>query len=236
LSDGAAGPAPGLCIEALTLSMPAGAGARQTVLDLPAWSVEAGAVVGVTGPSGSGKSTLLHLAAGLLVPTAGRIVWGNTVLSSLAEGARDAWRRRMVGLVFQDFHLLPALSALDNVLLPHRFDHLRLPAGAEAAARDLLATVGLAYPDRRAGLLSRGEQQRVALARALARSPRILLADEPTASLDAGHGRAVTDMLLAFAAERGTTTIIVSHDPVLLARLPRVDELVAGRIATREAA
>ena len=218
------------------LSMPSGAGARQTVLDLQAWTVEPGAVVGVTGPSGSGKSTLIHLAAGLLLPTMGRIAWGETVLSTLAEGSRDAWRRRMVGLVFQDFHLLPALSALDNVLLPHRFDHLRLPAGAVAAARDLLATVGLAYPDRQAGLLSRGEQQRVALARALARSPRILLADEPTASLDASHGRAVADLLLAFAAESGTTTIIVSHDPVLLARLPRVDALVAGRITGRQAA
>ena len=218
------------------LSMPSGAGARQTVLDLQAWTVEPGAVVGVTGPSGSGKSTLIHLAAGLLLPTMGRIAWGETVLSTLAEGSRDAWRRRMVGLVFQDFHLLPALSALDNVLLPHRFDHLRLPAGAVAAARDLLETVGLAYPDRQAGLLSRGEQQRVALARALARSPRILLADEPTASLDASHGRAVADLLLAFAAESGTTTIIVSHDPVLLARLPRVDALVAGRITGRQAA
>jgi putative ABC transport system ATP-binding protein len=190
-----------------------------------------GAAVGITGPSGSGKTSLLHLLAGIERPGRGRLRWGDTELTALGESARDGWRRRQVGLVFQDFHLLPGMSVLDNVLTSAFFDHWRTPARLRERARALLATVGAPQDGRAVASLSRGEQQRVALARALLRTPPILLADEPTASLDAEHGRAVADLLLDLRDKEGTTLIVVSHDPALLARLPAVYRLRDGGIA-----
>src|SRR5262249_19135861 len=153
-----------------------------------------GATLGIRGPSGSGKTSLLHVAAGLIRPDVGEVWWGQTAIHALSEVQRDAWRRQTIGLVFQDFHLIPELSAAANIALPDTFaaagDRRIRVDGYEAARR-----VGLADPGRRAGLLSRGEQQRVAIARALARRPAFIIADEPTASLDETTGAAVAKLL-----------------------------------------
>lgn len=193
-------------------------------------AVPAGTLAGLAGPSGSGKTSLLHAAAGLLRPRAGRIGWGGVALSELGERARDTWRRLSVGLVFQDFHLVGELDALANVLLPVQFDHLRPPAALRARALALLDRVGVAAPHRSASLLSRGELQRVAIARALLRQPGIVLADEPTASLDGAASRDVAELLVDTCRAGGATLVVVSHDAALLARLDRVHELRGGRL------
>ena len=210
------------------------AGRRFVGLDLPRLAVAPGETVGIVGPSGAGKTTLLEAIAGLRVPDRGAVRWGDLAVSALGEGARDAWRRGSVGFVFQDFDLVPELSALDNVLLPAGFARFRVPRGTRARAAELIASVGLSDPGRRAGLLSRGEQQRVAIARALLADPPLILADEPTASLDAGTGAAIADLLLARVRRRGATLVVASHDRALTGRLDRVVTLVAGRV--REAA
>ena len=182
----------------------------------------AGEVVAVTGRSGSGKSTLLHLAAGIDTPTSGEVILLGRPLAALSDGERTRLRRDHVGLVFQFFHLLPHLSALENVLVP------ALVAGdpadaAEERARDLLARVGLAD---RAGDpvdgLSGGEMQRVALCRAILRRPRLLLADEPTGNLDEETGRAVLELMLALARGEGSAVLFVTHS----AELARVADAV----------
>ena len=173
--------------------------------------VAPGQVVAVTGRSGSGKSTLLHLAAGIDAPSSGEVVLLGRPLGALSDGVRTRLRRDHVGLVFQFFHLLPHLSALENVLVP------ALVAGdpggpAEARARELLDRVGLAA---RAGdpvqKLSGGEMQRVALCRALLRRPRLLLADEPTGNLDEETGRAVLELILGLARGEGSAVLYVTH-------------------------
>ncbi|GGH16070.1 ABC transporter [Alsobacter metallidurans] len=227
--------APPLTVHDLRLVYGRGRDAT-TVLDVPALSIAAGAQLSVSGPSGSGKTSLLHVLTGIERPTTGLICWGSVDLATLGEGARDAWRRRNVGLVFQDFHLAPQLSALENVLLPLRFDHWRLGAAQRDRAQDLLDAVGLAEPKRRAGVLSRGEQQRVAIARALIRDPRILAADEPTASLDAENRAVVADLLLAAARRSGATLLVVTHDAALLGRLGSVIRIANGSVAPVEAA
>jgi ABC-type lipoprotein export system ATPase subunit len=186
------------------------------------------AAIAVTGRSGSGKSTLLHLAAGIDEPTAGEVLLLGRSLGQLADGERTRLRRDHVGLVFQFFHLLPHLSALDNVLVP------ALVAGdprraAEDRARDLLARVGLA--DRaREGVekLSGGEKQRVALCRALLRRPRLVLADEPTGNLDEETGERVMELLLGVAREEGSAVLYVTHSRELAARADEAWTLHSG--------
>ncbi len=187
-----------------------------------------GEVVAVVGASGSGKSTLLALLAGLDTPTAGTVELAGEDLFALDEDARAELRGRAVGFVFQSFQLLPSLTALENVMLP-----LELAGrdDAEAEARAILARVGLAerthhYPKH----LSGGEQQRVALARAFVVRPQLLLADEPTGSLDAASGEAVIELLFQLNRESGTTLVMVTHDESLAARCTRIVRLAAGRI------
>jgi putative ABC transport system ATP-binding protein len=187
-----------------------------------------GEVVAVVGASGSGKSTLLALLAGLDTPTAGTVQLAGEDLFALDEDARAELRGRAVGFVFQSFQLLPSLTALENVMLP-----LELAGrdDAEAEARAILARVGLAerthhYPKH----LSGGEQQRVALARAFVVRPQLLLADEPTGSLDAASGEAVIELLFQLNRESGTTLVMVTHDESLAARCTRIVRLAAGRI------
>jgi len=191
-------------------------------------AVMPGEAVAIVGASGSGKSTLLALLAGLDTPTAGTVELDGANLFGLDEDARAELRGRAVGFVFQSFQLLPSLTALENVMLP-----LELAGrdDAESAAREILARVGLAerlhhYPKH----LSGGEQQRVALARAFVVQPKLLLADEPTGSLDAESGEAVIALLFQLNRESGTTLVLVTHDEQLAQRCTRTVRLTAGRI------
>ncbi|HXC40257.1 MAG TPA: ABC transporter ATP-binding protein [Burkholderiales bacterium] len=196
--------------------------------------VMAGESVAVVGASGSGKSTLLGLLAGLDVPSAGVVALDGHDLFSADEDGRARLRARLVGFVFQSFQLLPALNALENVMLPLELAGER---DAAAQARHMLGRVGLAdrlrhYPKQ----LSGGEQQRVALARAFVVKPRLLFADEPTGNLDAATGRGIIELLFQLNAESGTTLVLVTHDEALAARCGRGIRLAAGRIVADAAA
>jgi lipoprotein-releasing system ATP-binding protein len=183
------------------------------------------------GASGAGKSTLLHLLGGLDSPNTGEIWFAGEKLTNLSGAARSRWRNQKVGFIFQAYHLLPELDALENVCLPARL--ARLPARqAEARGRDLLARVGLGQRlEHKPFELSGGEQQRVAIARALINSPELILADEPTGNLDSHTGDEIMDLLLALRAERQTTLVIATHDTKIAQRAPKVLELVDGRLA-----
>lgn len=214
-----------------------GAGRTLTVLHGVDLSVNRGEFVAIIGPSGSGKTTLLGLLAGLDLPTSGTVRLAGEELGSLTEEERARLRAEKIGFVFQTFHLLPTLTALENVLVP-----LELRGGGAARemrgrALSLLARVGLGdrighYPSQ----LSGGEQQRVAVARAFANSPEILFADEPTGNLDAETGEGVVDLLLELNRESGSTVVLVTHDLELAARADRVVRLAGGRIVSTEGA
>ena len=198
------------------------------ILQDVSFSVAAGESVAIVGASGSGKSTLLGLLAGLDVPSAGSVHILDRDLFALGEDDRAALRGESIGFVFQAFQLLPALTALENVMLPLELAGAR---DAAATARKWLERVGLGsrlrhYPKH----LSGGEQQRVALARAFAPDPRLLLADEPTGNLDAVTGAAVIDLMFALNSESGTTLVLVTHDESLAARCDRVLHMQAGRL------
>ncbi len=200
------------------------------VLDIARLAVAPGENVAVTGPSGSGKTTLINVITGLEKPTSGSVRWGDTDLAQLGESQRDAWRAQHVGLVMQEFHLFPGLSALENVLLPARFRAFSVPAATRERAVALLGRVGLARHGQDIATMSRGEMQRVAVARALLGRPAVLIADEPTASLDAASGAVVADLLIELAREENATLIAVTHDERLASRLARRLSLVAGRV------
>jgi putative ABC transport system ATP-binding protein len=195
-----------------------------------------GEAVGLVGPSGSGKSTLLMIIAGLERPDSGTVRVAGEDLGALTEDGLARFRGRHVGIVFQSFHLIPTMTALENVAIP-----LELAGAKDATARaaDELAAVGLSdrsqhYPAE----LSGGEQQRVALARARAPNPAILIADEPTGNLDETTGAEIIDLLFASHLGRGTTLVLVTHDPILAGRCDRVVRMRSGRIdgeASREA-
>jgi putative ABC transport system ATP-binding protein len=191
-------------------------------------AIARGETVAVMGASGAGKSTLLALLAGLDEPTAGEVHLAGKDLTRLDEDGRAAVRAGHVGFVFQSFHLVPSLTALENVMLPLE---LAGRGDARAAAREVLARVGLAervghYPRQ----LSGGEQQRVAIARAFVTKPDVLFADEPTGNLDAATGERIMELLFGLNAETGTTLVLVTHDRALAARCGRVIRLDAGRI------
>jgi len=195
------------------------------------FEIPAGEVVAIVGPSGSGKTTLLGLLAGLDRPTRGRVVVDDQDLTTLTEDGLARLRAERVGFVFQSFHLLPTLTAQENVQVP-----LELRGeDAESRARELLARVGLAgrehhYPAQ----LSGGEQQRVALARAFCNRPKILFADEPTGNLDAATGQKVVEIMLGLNREFGTTTIIVTHEAELARTAGRIIRLADGAVVSDE--
>ena len=203
-------------------------GQEHALFEIPALDVPAGGSLGIRGPSGAGKTTLLHCLAGISVPSAGQIRWGSTDLGTLRADVRDRWRHRNAGLIFQDFHLIDGLSVLDNVLLPAYFDHWRLDPESRQRARELLLAVGIGTFDRLAALLSRGERQRVAFARALLLRPAIVMADEPTASLDPDHRTQLSDLLVQLVRSQGATLIVISHEPELLACMDRCLTLQDG--------
>jgi ABC-type lipoprotein export system ATPase subunit len=189
-----------------------------------------GDFLALRGASGAGKSTLLHLFGGLDSPNAGEIWFDGENVARLPESAQTRLRNRKIGFVFQAYHLLPELDALENVCLPARM--ARLPAAeAEARGRDLLARVGLKERmDHKPYELSGGEQQRVAIARALINQPELILADEPTGNLDSHTGGEIIELLVRLRAERNTTLIIATHDTDVAAQAPKVVELVDGQI------
>jgi putative ABC transport system ATP-binding protein len=192
-------------------------------------AIARGESVAIMGASGAGKSTLLALLAGLDEPTSGRVQLAGNELTALDEDGRAAVRARHVGFVFQSFHLLPSLTALENVMLPLE---LAGRMDARAAAREVLARVGLSertghYPRQ----LSGGEQQRVAIARAFVTRPDVLFADEPTGNLDAATGERIMELLFGLNAATGTTLVLVTHDRELASRCGRVIHLEAGRLA-----
>ena len=193
-------------------------------------TVQRGEFLALRGASGAGKSTLLHLLGGLDLPNQGEILFDGVNLLKLPARALAQLRNSRVGFVFQAYHLLPELSAIENVMLPARMARLP-PLAAEARARDLLDRVGLA---RRAGHrpyeLSGGEQQRVAIARSLVNRPDLILADEPTGNLDSHTGDEIIQLLHDLLPERQATLIIATHDAKIAARAPRVLELADGQL------
>ena len=193
-----------------------------------------GAVHAIIGPSGSGKTTLLHMVAGILVPTSGTVQAGEVTVSDLGEGARDAWRRKNCGMIFQDFRLIDELGPLGNVLVPGWFGR---NGGADIRknAQDLLAHFDVPARSGPVAMLSRGQQQRVAMARALVLSPQLILADEPTASVDKANAERIIDELSRLA-EEGRTVIVVSHDERVAARADHVIEILNGTLNTANTA
>lgn len=223
--------APVIELAAVTLSLGSAAGPVDILrgIDL---SVEAGQSIGLIGPSGSGKSTLLSVMAGLEKPTSGTVTVAGQQLQDLDEDRLARFRRDNVGIVFQSFHLIPTMTALENVAIPLE---LAGDAGARDKAASELGRVGLGHRlDHYPAQLSGGEQQRVALARAMIADPRILFADEPTGNLDSRTGETIVDLLFGLGRDRGATLVLVTHDPMLAARCDRRLRLADGRIVADE--
>ncbi|MDR3409436.1 MAG: ABC transporter ATP-binding protein [Formivibrio sp.] len=214
-----------LQIRDLLLRFP---GQEQALFNIPSLDVPPGSSLGIRGPSGAGKTTLFHCLAGIATPTSGQICWDAIDICSMRADVLDRWRHRSLGLIFQDFHLIDGLSALDNVLLPAHFDGWRPAAVLRHRALELLAEVGISTFDRMAALLSRGERQRVAFARALLFRPAIVMADEPTASLDPDHRTQIGDLLVSLVRSQGATLIVISHEHELLSRMDRCVTLQDG--------
>lgn len=201
---------------------------KLTVLDQVTFSIQAGEAIAIVGPSGSGKTTLLGLCAGLDSSSTGSVVLNGEALERLNEDQRAAVRSRDVGFIFQNFQLLPTLTALENVMVPLE---LKKRANAKEKAMELLDKVGLKdrathYPTQ----LSGGEQQRVSIARAFANAPKILFADEPTGNLDTETGTMIENLIFDLNKEQGTTLVLVTHDLELAAKTQRIIHIKGGKI------
>ena len=218
---------PLILLEDVRLTLTSAAGPVNVLRGISA-KIQSGSTIGLVGPSGSGKSTLMMVLGGLERVTSGKVEIAGTDLGALSEDALARFRRDRIGIVFQSFHLVPTMTALENVAVPLE---LADRADAFAAAAAGLEAVGLKerllhYPSQ----LSGGEQQRVAIARAFAPQPSLLLADEPTGNLDGETGKQVIDLLFALHAERGTTLLLITHDPALAERCDRIIHLRDGQI------
>ena len=216
-----------ITLDHLTMRL-VGGGHQITILDDITVAIPDKQRVAIIGPSGSGKSTLLGLIAGLDQPTSGSITIDGVEISTMRENALARYRRDHIGYIFQSFHLIPTLTALENVLVPLELARIH---GARARATDLLGAVGLAgrlshYPVQ----LSGGEQQRVAVARAFACRPPILLADEPTGNLDSATGQHIMSLLLSLHRDFGTTLVLVTHDRAMASSMERIIALRDGRV------
>jgi putative ABC transport system ATP-binding protein len=220
-------PAPAIDLEDVRLTLASAAG-PVNILNGVSLMAEAGETIALLGPSGSGKSSLLMVAAGLEAPTGGRVRIAGTDITRMGEDALARFRRGTVGIVFQSFHLIPTMTALENVAVP-----LELLGRSDAfdAAKAELELVGLGHRlDHYPGQLSGGEQQRVALARATAPQPAVLFADEPTGNLDGATGKEVSDLLFALHARTKTTLFLVTHEEALAQRCGRIVRLKDGAI------
>ena len=216
-------------LKNVSLTLPSRAGEVEILrgVDL---AVNSGEAVGIVGPSGSGKTTLLMVIAGLEKVSSGEVMVAGQSITAKSEDDLAAFRRDHIGIVFQSFHLIPTMTALENVAVPLEFKGV---SGAMAIARDKLARVGLShrlthYP----GQLSGGEQQRVAIARALASGASIILADEPTGNLDQETGAAIIDLLFDMRSQDGTSLLLITHDMALAARCDRMAQVRDGRIVS----
>ncbi|WP_353474501.1 ATP-binding cassette domain-containing protein [Salipiger sp. H15] len=221
-----------LSITGLTVRSPRG----RVLLELPALSAGPGALIGIRGASGAGKSTLLYALAGLLDRAEGAVRWGGTDLLSLSAERRARFRAATIGMIFQDFMLFEELDALDNAALTALFRPRAERAALRARARERLAALGLTDTGRRVTSFSGGERQRVAIARAMAAEAPVLLADEPTASLDRANADRLVDDLVTLVRTQGTTLVAVSHDAALLERMDRVLTISGGQVVADEGA
>lgn len=203
---------------------------NRVLLDVPALSLDPGQSLGISGPSGAGKSTLLYALAGLLANVGGRVSWGATELLGLSAARRGLFRSQNMGLIFQDFLLFEELSALDNATLPGLYLPRAKRQQLENSAKAHLERLGITQLDRPVASFSGGERQRVAVARALANDAPVLLADEPTASLNRAAANQLTEDLIDICRRGGKTLIVVSHDLFLLDRLDRILTLADGRV------
>jgi len=220
---------PAIHADALTRVVPLG-DRQLTILEGVSLDVAAGETLAIVGASGSGKTTLLGLLAGLDRPNSGSVAWHGEAVSSLTEDALAKRRQGAIGFVFQSFQLLPALTALENVMLPLELAGAR---DAEKRAADWLARVGLGERvDHLPKQLSGGEQQRVAIARAFVADPKIVFADEPTGNLDTDTGAEIVELMFSLNREQGTTLVLVTHDPELAARCGHVVRLARGKVVS----
>lgn len=219
-----------VAVSGLCLTLPAAGGDVNILTDV-AFSVARGEIVAITGPSGSGKTSLLMLLAGLERASSGCIEIDGREITALGPDAMTRFRRDHIGIVFQAFHLIPGMTALENVMVPLELAARR---DAEPRARAALAAVGLSHRiNHLPGAMSGGEQQRVALARAIAPEPALVLADEPTGNLDRRAGGMVMDLLFHLQRTRASTLLLVTHDPNLAARCDRSLTIEDGRLAPR---
>jgi putative ABC transport system ATP-binding protein len=219
-----------LTVQQLTKQYTTADGGQLTVLDSVSFDLAAGDTFAIVGPSGSGKTTLLGLCAGLDRASSGSVTLHDTPLDDLSEDQRAAVRNRYVGFVFQNFQLIPTLTALENVMVPLE---LRGDSKAESAARQWLEKVGLGHRmDHYPAQLSGGEQQRVCIARAFSNEPKILFADEPTGNLDADNASGIIELIFDLNRTSGTTLVLVTHDLDLARRTQRILQIKGGRVVS----
>jgi putative ABC transport system ATP-binding protein len=222
-------PPPALQLQDVTLTLKSLAGPVDILAGV-SLDVPAGQTLALTGPSGSGKSSLLMVAAGLEKPSSGKVSITGTDITRMGEDAAARFRLGRIGIVFQSFHLIPTMTALENVAVP--LELMGVPDAFDRAEQELRAVGLILRTDHYPGQLSGGEQQRVALARALAPGPQILFADEPTGNLDSATGAGIADLIFALNAQRGATLFLVTHEESLARRCQRVLRMADGKIAS----
>ncbi|MEY4965160.1 MAG: hypothetical protein RL274_743 [Pseudomonadota bacterium] len=222
-------PPPALQLQDVTLTLKSLAGPVDILAGV-SLQVPAGQTLALTGPSGSGKSSLLMVAAGLEKPTSGKVTITGTNITGMGEDAAARFRLGRIGIVFQSFHLIPTMTALENVAVP--LELMGMPDAFDRAQAELRAVGLIQRTDHYPGQLSGGEQQRVALARALAPGPQILFADEPTGNLDSATGSGIADLIFALNAERDATLFLVTHEENLARRCQRVLRMADGKVVS----